>query len=65
MKIDFEISKEAHLLPIEEILKKLGVDMNYVEAYGKYKAKIYQKEIKEKRDYKIILVTAPKSWIKC
>ena len=47
MKTDFEIPKEAHILPIEEIAKKLGVDMNYVEAYGKYKAKIDPKAIKE------------------
>ena len=58
MKTDFEISKEAHILPIEEIAKKLGVDMNYVEAYGKYKAKIDPKAIKEKKDSKLILVTA-------
>ena len=58
MKTDFEISKEAHILPIEEIANKLGVDMNYVEAYGKYKAKIDPKAIKEKKDSKLILVTA-------
>lgn len=58
MKTDFEISKEAHILPIEEIAKKLGVDMDYVEAYGKYKAKIDPKAIKEKKDSKLILVTA-------
>ena len=58
MKTDFEISKEAHILPIEEIAKKLGVDMNYVEAYGKYKAKIDPKAIKEKENSKLILVTA-------
>ena len=58
MKTDFEISKEAHILPIEEIAKKLGVDMDYVEAYGKYKAKIDPKAIKEKEDSKLILVTA-------
>lgn len=58
MKTDFEISKEAHILPIEEIANKLGVDMDYVEAYGKYKAKIDPKAIKEKEDSKLILVTA-------
>lgn len=58
MKTDFEISKEANILPIENIAKKLGIDENFVEAYGRYKAKIDPKAIKEKSDSKLILVTA-------
>ena len=48
------------MLPITEIAKKAGIDDEYLEQYGKYKAKIDYKLLKDsKRDNgKLILVTA-------
>lgn len=59
---DIEIAQQATLVPINEIAKKMGIPDDYVENYGKYKAKIdyryLQNELKENKDAKIILVTA-------
>ncbi|MBR2352890.1 MAG: formate--tetrahydrofolate ligase, partial [Clostridia bacterium] len=38
MKTDIEIAREAKMLPISEIAKKLGVEDDELELYGKYKA---------------------------
>lgn len=49
------------LKKIEEIAKKAGIDEKYLEPYGKYKAKIdlsIMDELKEKKDGKLVLVTA-------
>lgn len=46
---------------ISEIAKKAGIDEEYVEPYGKYKAKIdlaIMETLKEKEDGKLVLVTA-------
>ena len=40
MNTDIEISNSACLLPIAEIAKKLGIDEQNVEPYGRYKAKL-------------------------
>mgnify|MGYP002770737988 CR=1 FL=1 len=40
MKSDIEICQETNLRPINEIAKSIGIDEEYLEAYGKYKAKI-------------------------
>jgi formate--tetrahydrofolate ligase len=37
---DIEIARQATMRPIEEIARKLGVADQYLERYGKYKAKI-------------------------
>jgi formate--tetrahydrofolate ligase len=50
-----------HLLDINEIAKKAGIPAEYVEPYGKLKAKIdmkYFDEIKDRPDGKLVLVTA-------
>lgn len=58
---DIEIARKAKLKNISEIAKKLGIDKEYVEQYGKYKAKISNKlyeKMKRKKDGKLILVTS-------
>ena len=37
---DIEIAQKANMLPIVEIAKKLGIDPDKIEQYGKYKAKL-------------------------
>ncbi|WP_314011091.1 formate--tetrahydrofolate ligase [Pseudostreptobacillus hongkongensis] len=57
---DIEIAQKAILLPIEEIAKKIGVE-EYIEQYGKYKAKIdlsILDDFESKANGKLILVTA-------
>ncbi|MDO4482491.1 MAG: formate--tetrahydrofolate ligase [Bacillota bacterium] len=60
-KTDIEIAQESKMSPIAEIAEKLDIKDDYVECYGKYKAKIdynILEEYKEKPDGKLILVTA-------
>ncbi|NBK97067.1 MAG: formate--tetrahydrofolate ligase [Erysipelotrichia bacterium] len=60
-KTDLEIAQQATLLPIDEIAKKAGIDVNDIEMYGRNKAKIsldVLKKLKDKEDGKLILVTA-------
>ncbi len=59
-KSDIEIAQEAQPLPIMEIAKKVGISDDYVEQYGKYKAKIDYNVLNEMKndDGKLILVTA-------
>lgn len=57
MKTDIEIAREKELIPIEKIAKKIGIQKEDLEMYGKYKAKIeIKKENKQKA--KLILVTS-------
>lgn len=61
MKSDVQIAQEAKLKPVIKIAKKLKIKKEYVELYGKYKAKIslrILKKLKDKKDGKLILVTA-------
>ena len=37
---DLEIAQKAQLKPITEIGKKLGIDADALEQYGRYKAKL-------------------------
>ena len=58
---DIEIANSIPLEKIENIAKKLKIDEDKLESYGKYKAKIHYdviNENKEKKDAKLILVTA-------
>lgn len=58
---DIEISRNANLLNITEVAKKIGIEADDLELYGKYKAKLSQKLIKKvekNKDGKLILVTA-------
>ena len=61
MKSDIEIAQEALLQPITSVATGLGIDMDDLELYGKYKAKIsdeYMNRISQNPDGKLILVTA-------
>jgi formate--tetrahydrofolate ligase len=62
MKSDIEIAQKATMKPIIELAKtKLGIDSKYLEPYGHYKAKLsldYLREIEQRPDGKLILVTA-------
>ncbi len=61
-KSDIEIAQEADMKVINEIADQIGIPDQYVENYGKYKAKIdyryYEDELKDKPDAKLVLVTA-------
>lgn len=58
---DIEIARNAKLKNINEIADRLKINEEYLEQYGKYKAKIslnYYEKIKDNKDGKLILVTA-------
>ncbi|NLB27796.1 MAG: formate--tetrahydrofolate ligase [Clostridiaceae bacterium] len=59
-KSDIEIAQEANILPIDEIAKRAGIPEQYLEHYGKYKAKVSLDALKDHADKKgkLILVTA-------
>ncbi|MDR0817718.1 MAG: formate--tetrahydrofolate ligase [Clostridiales Family XIII bacterium] len=62
MKSDIEIAQSAQIRPIDDIARKAGISEEYLEHYGKYKAKIdtnflLSKEAEGHRG-KLILVTA-------
>nr|MCR4600862.1 formate--tetrahydrofolate ligase [Clostridia bacterium] len=60
-KTDIQIAQETEMLPITEITKAAGIPDEYVEQYGKYKAKIDYKLLRDRKDVsngKLILVTA-------
>lgn len=60
--IDIEIARNVKLQKITEIAKKLGLNEDDIELYGKYKAKILQDAVnrikKNTKNGKLILVTA-------
>ncbi|MDR1561295.1 MAG: formate--tetrahydrofolate ligase, partial [Holosporaceae bacterium] len=61
MKSDIQISQGSAIKRIEEIAQKLGIDEEYLELYGRYKAKIHQnvwRKIDNNSNGKLILVTA-------
>lgn len=60
MKTDIEIAQETEMLDIKEIAKKAGIGEEYLEQYGKYKAKVDPKLLRngENKKGKLILVTA-------
>lgn len=61
MKSDIEISHQAPLLPIQDIAKKINVDQDDIEFYGKYKAKFSQSiwsKVTSKKQGKLVLVTS-------
>lgn len=61
MKTDIEIAQEAELVHIREVAKKLDITEDELDFYGKYKAKFSDElwdKVKDKKDGKLILVTA-------
>ncbi len=59
-KTDIEIAQESEMQSIKEIAKKAGIDEEYLEQYGNYKAKIDYKLLKESdaENGKLVVVTA-------
>ena len=58
---DIEIARNTQLEKITKIAEKLNIQEDQLEQYGKYKAKIspeVYKNLKEKKDGKLVLVTA-------
>ena len=58
---DIEIARNTQLDSITKIAENIGIDKEYVENYGKYKAKIslnIMKDLRNKEDGKLVLVTA-------
>ena len=57
---DIEIAQRCKMRPITEIAEKAGIDEAYLEAYGKYKAKVDYALLRENKraDGKLVLVTA-------
>ena len=61
MKSDIEIAQACTMRPIREVAELAGVDEDYLEYYGKYKAKIDLKLLADREgrpDGKLVLVTA-------
>ncbi|MBR6020323.1 MAG: formate--tetrahydrofolate ligase [Lachnospiraceae bacterium] len=61
MKTDIQIAQEAKMQPIWEVAKKLDIEPDDLELYGKYKAKLsdeYLKSLEGKPQGKLVLVTA-------
>ena len=61
MLTDIEIAQNCKMEKIIDIAKKLDIDEKYLELYGNYKAKIdyqFMKDLKDRKDGKLILVTA-------
>lgn len=61
MLSDIEIAQQAKMQKITDIAAKLGISEDDIELYGKYKAKLSYdliRRVKDKKDGKLILVTA-------
>ncbi len=59
-RTDIEIAQATPMRPITEIAQKAGIAGEYLESYGRYKAKVDPRLLKEstRPDGKLILVTA-------
>lgn len=61
MLSDIEIAQQAKMQKITDVAAKLGISEDDIELYGKYKAKLSYdliRRVKDKKDDKLILVTA-------
>ena len=61
MLSDIEIAQQAKMQKITDVAAKLGISEDDIELYGKYKAKLSYdliRRVKNKKDGKLILVTA-------
>lgn len=61
MLSDIEISQNCNMLPIEDVAKKVGLNAEDLDFYGKYKAKVTvdaYNNLKNKEYGKLVLVTA-------
>ena len=58
---DIEIAQSAKMQPITEIAQKLGLSLDDIELYGKYKAKLTMEKVRaleSEKDGNLILITA-------
>jgi formate--tetrahydrofolate ligase len=58
---DIEIARQAKMLPVEEIGARLGIPIEHLDHYGKYKAKVsleFFQQLEKAPPGKLILVTA-------
>ena len=58
---DIQIAQQAKMLPIREVVEKIGVSEDDIEMYGKYKAKFTEEclqKLESKPNGKLVLVTA-------
>ena len=58
---DIEIARNTKLERIEKIAENIGINEEYVENYGRYKAKIslnIMKDLRNKEEGKLVLITA-------
>lgn len=55
---DIEIAQQCKMQPITEVAKLADIDEEYLEPYGKYKAKVDVKGLNDRKDGKLVLVTA-------
>ena len=61
MKTDIEIAQGTQMQPIREVAHRAGIDENWLELYGQYKAKVsleLMEQLQDRPDGKLILVTA-------
>ena len=61
MLTDVEIAQSCKMLPIKEVAAEIGVDEDYLDFYGRYKAKLSDeliKKVENNKDGNLILVTA-------
>ena len=61
MKTDIEIAQESVMMPIKEVAESYGISEDDLELYGKYKTKLTDdlwKKVKDKKDGRLVLVTA-------
>ena len=59
MKTDIEIAQSTPMLPIAQVAERAGIDESLLEYYGKYKAKLDIRSLKDApKKGKLILVTA-------
>lgn len=61
MKSDIQIAQEAEMMHIKDVAATIGIPEEDLEFYGKYKAKLSDElweEIKDRKDGKLVLVTA-------
>ena len=63
-KSDIQIAQESVMTNISELAAQVGIDEQYLELYGKYKAKIDYRLLKDKADTpdgKLVLLRAGSS----
>ena len=54
MKTDIQIAQEAKIVNIMDIAKKIGLGEDDVEQYGKYKAKVDLKVLRDLENKKMV-----------